>query len=163
MALSRNSTRCPIGAGSREFGLSGLGGSVSTFIGGSASRRPAETRAVPGREQGFEPAASPANAGGFLQTSLSKVIRRSRSRRTPTRPRRITPDRVIASGGSLLCFRGPHRKDPAIPGRIPEGTTGRPESHGGARNHPVREALGSPVPFARVRPLIRASRVPSFR
>src|SRR5439155_17856768 len=34
--------------------------------------------------------------GGFLQTSLSKVIRRSRLRCSPALSRRITPDRVIA-------------------------------------------------------------------
>jgi hypothetical protein len=42
------------------------------------------------------PAASAANAGAFLQTSLSEVTRRSRSRRAPAFLRRVTPDRVIA-------------------------------------------------------------------
>src|SRR5665213_2940316 len=40
----------------------------------------------------------PKNASGLLQTSLSEVIRRSRSHRSSALTRRITPDRVIASG-----------------------------------------------------------------
>ena len=46
------------------------------------------------------PAASAANAGAFLQTSLSEVTRRSKFRRSSTITRRVTPDRVIASMGS---------------------------------------------------------------
>jgi hypothetical protein len=42
------------------------------------------------------PAASAANAGGFLQTSLSEVTRRPKSPSPRTITRRVTPDRVIA-------------------------------------------------------------------
>jgi hypothetical protein len=52
------------------------------------------------RLNAHSPAASAANAGGFLQTSLSEVIRRSPFRRAPALTRRITPDRVIAYSGS---------------------------------------------------------------
>ena len=48
------------------------------------------------RGHAHNPAASAANAGGFLQTSLSEVIRRSQFRRSSALTRRITPDRVIA-------------------------------------------------------------------
>src|SRR5260370_16236041 len=37
-----------------------------------------------------------ANAGAFLQTSLSEVTRRSHSRHARTSRRRVTPDRVLA-------------------------------------------------------------------
>ena len=53
-------------------------------------------RGSPGRLNTHSPAASAANAGGFLQTSLSEVTRRSRFRRAPALTRRVTPDRVIA-------------------------------------------------------------------
>ena len=59
--------------------------------------------------------------GGFLQTSLSKVIRRSRLRRSPALWRRITPDRVIALSvhvdgesrylGPLTARGGPSRPE----------------------------------------------------
>ena len=42
------------------------------------------------------PAASAANAGGFLQTSLSEVTRRSTFRCSSAVLRRVTPDRVLA-------------------------------------------------------------------
>jgi hypothetical protein len=42
------------------------------------------------------PAASAANAGAFLQTSLSEVTRRRKFHRSPAFTRRVTPDRVIA-------------------------------------------------------------------
>jgi hypothetical protein len=64
------------------------------------------------------PAASAANAGGFLQTSLSEVIRRSPFRLASAIARRITPDRVIASASrTRRTFHGPtvdsavHRMD----------------------------------------------------
>jgi hypothetical protein len=48
------------------------------------------------------PPASAANAGGFLQTSLSKVTRRSASPSSPPALlRRVTPDTVIALLRSL--------------------------------------------------------------
>jgi hypothetical protein len=50
------------------------------------------------------PASAP-NAGRFLQTSLSEVTRRSRFRHAPALMRRVTPDRVIASGRSDLPNR----------------------------------------------------------
>src|SRR5436853_564925 len=39
-------------------------------------------------------------SSGLVQTPLSEVIRRSRSRRDPTFLRRVTPDRVIAFIGT---------------------------------------------------------------
>ena len=58
-------------------------------------------------------AASAANAGGFLQTSLSEVTRRSGFRRSPALARRVTPDRVLAFLGSC----GAHRQRPRSRGR----------------------------------------------
>ena len=46
-------------------------------------------------------AASAANAGGFLQTSLSEVTRRSNLSPNPTFTRRVTPDKVLAFVSSL--------------------------------------------------------------
>ena len=48
------------------------------------------------RLNAHSPPASAANAGGFLQTSLSEVIQRTPFRLAPAITRRITPDRVIA-------------------------------------------------------------------
>src|SRR5690349_5432334 len=58
-------------------------------------------------------AASAANAGGFLQTSLSKVTRHRTSRRYPTLSCRVTPDRVIAlprtyaAIGAVTAYQSP--------------------------------------------------------
>jgi hypothetical protein len=49
-----------------------------------------------GRLNAHRPPASAANAGGFLQTLLSEVIRRSPFRLAPAISRRITPYRVMA-------------------------------------------------------------------
>src|SRR5437016_13127759 len=44
--------------------------------------------------------------GGFLQTALSAVTRRSRSCSSPVLLRRVTPDRVLAFSGISLIWRG---------------------------------------------------------
>ena len=63
---------------------------------GHRRRQIHRARSSSSRLNTHSPAASAANAGGFLQTSLSEVTRRSRFRLRPALTRRVTPDRVIA-------------------------------------------------------------------
>jgi hypothetical protein len=68
-------------------------------------------------------AASAANASSFVQTTLSKVTRRTRvSVLIRTFSRRVTPDRVLTSGGThseYVVLRSSHNECQAcLPSRI---------------------------------------------